>query len=172
MAGRIFTITPDLRKVAEDAISDMIDQLGKECLLLYPSVEQPCPNCIYDPTTKRSTGIYKTGGPTPFQNKTICPVCRGNGRLPYESATTVTLLCQWNPRQYQNLGGNVQAPYSIVRTKGFLSDLPKVQRAKRMIIELPVTPLIRATFDLASEPVDAGNIVPGKFFTCIWKRSG
>lgn len=40
--------------------------------------KQPCNNCYPDPITKKSTGVYRKGGPSPFTGK-ICPVCNGNG---------------------------------------------------------------------------------------------
>jgi hypothetical protein len=40
--------------------------------------KQPCNNCYPDPISKKSTGVYRKGGPSPFTGK-ICPVCNGTG---------------------------------------------------------------------------------------------
>lgn len=38
-----------------------------------------CNNCLIDPISRTSLGIYKKGGPIPFTGK-ICPICGGSGR--------------------------------------------------------------------------------------------
>jgi cell division GTPase FtsZ len=43
-------------------------------------MKKKCDNCLQDPTTKLSLGIYKKGGPMPFSGK-ICPRCKGTGRV-------------------------------------------------------------------------------------------
>jgi hypothetical protein len=42
--------------------------------------KQPCNNCFPDPVTKKSTGVYRKGGPAPFTGK-ICPICQGKGSI-------------------------------------------------------------------------------------------
>lgn len=39
----------------------------------------PCDNCILDPITRRSMGVYKKNGPTPFNGR-VCPECKGSGK--------------------------------------------------------------------------------------------
>ena len=167
--GKIFTITDKIRNIASDAIDDLIDQLGKDCELIYPSLKTDCPNCIYDPITNRSTGRYKSGGPRPFPHGTICPVCRGNGQIESTHTDTVRLLCQWNPKNFYVGPGAITIPYGSVLTKGYMTDLPKILQSKRMIIQIPIHPYIRATFDLWSAPIDAGNIIQGRYFIAVWK---
>lgn len=170
--GKIFTITDEIRTIASNAIDDLIDQLGKDCRLLYPSVKIDCPNCIFDPTTNRSSGRYQTDGPRPFSQGTICPVCRGNGLLDSEHTETIRMLCTWNPKEFTLLAGNIQVPYSMVQTKGYLTDLPKILQSRKMTLELPIEPYIRYNFDLWGEPIDQGNIIQGRYFVAVWKRSG
>lgn len=169
--AKIFTITPQIRKIAADAIDDLIDQLGKDCLLQYDALKIDCPNCIYDISTNRSTNKYQIGGPRPFPTGTLCPVCKGVGTLNSTHTDTVRMLCQWNPRKFNILPGNLEVPNSWVQTKGYMTDLPKIMQSKKMIIELPITPYIRATFNLWGDPIDAGNIIQGRYFIALWKQS-
>ena len=171
--GKIFTLTPDIKKIAQDAIDDLIDQLGKDCLLVYSSVKADCPNCLYDPITKRSTGRYKLGGPRPFPNGQICPVCRGTGQLESESTEIIRMLCQWNPARFTSLSdATIQIPNSIVQTKGYIWDLPKILRARTIILQLPIEPYIRYRFQLWGEPIDSSNIIQSRYFVATWKRMG
>lgn len=168
--GKLFTISPKIRKIAQDGIDDLIDQLGKDCLLVYPSVQEDCPNCVFDPTTGRSSGVYKTGGPRPFPRGSICPVCRGKGTIDSDHTDVIRLLCTWNPKQFVMLAGNIERPYSVLQTKGYMTDVPKIIQARRLIVQLPIEPYVRATFELMSEPIDPGNIIQGRYFIALWKQ--
>lgn len=168
--GKLFTLSDDIKKIAQDGIDDLIDQLGKDCRLLYPSVQEDCPNCIYDPIANRSTGRYQTGGPQPFPQGTICPVCRGVGKLVSDTSEIIRMLCQWNPKNYELLAGNIQVPNSVVQTKGYLSDMPKVLKARKMVLETSIEGYQRYTFELWGEPIDQGNIIQGRYFVALWRR--
>ena len=52
-------------------------QYGRRCRFIYPPVKIECPNCLTN-TSGLSAGVYRPGGPQPFQN-TTCPVCAGKG---------------------------------------------------------------------------------------------
>jgi hypothetical protein len=45
-----------------------------------PAEKKPCPNCYPDPITRRSTGVYRKGGPMPFSSRT-CPMCQNSGKV-------------------------------------------------------------------------------------------
>jgi RNA polymerase subunit RPABC4/transcription elongation factor Spt4 len=170
--GKIFTLTDDIKQIASDAIDDLIDQLGKDCRLIYPDKVSDCPNCIFNPVTQKSSNKYQSGGPFPFQDGTICPVCHGNGRLQSEQTETIKMLCSWNPRQWIILPGNINVPNSMVQTKGYLTDLPKVLRSRKMVLQIPIEPYNKYQFELQGEPIDQGNIIQGRYFIAVWKRSG
>lgn len=170
--GKIFTLTADIKAIASDAIDDLIDQLGKQCRLIYSAVKTDCPNCLLDVQSNKSTGLYKSGGPRPFPARGICPVCRGAGKIDSTSTDSVTMLCTWNPRDFYKYVGNVELPHSFVQTKGYMKDLPKILRARRMVLEVPIEPYIRYTFELSGEPIDPGNIIQGRYFLALWKRMG
>ena len=70
----------------KDIYNSMIDTilastgLTVPCTLVYESTKlQQCPNCIYDPISKKSANLYKSGGPLVFSNGQTCPYCLGNG---------------------------------------------------------------------------------------------
>ena len=155
----------------EDAI---INEAGRKCSLTYPAVKTDCPNCIFDPTTNRSSGRYKVGGPRPFPTGTICPVCRGAGRLESQQSKDIQLFLNWNPRQWIMPVPTValEVPFSYVQTKGYLSDLSDILRSRRMIVQSPVPPYVSYTFELYGEPIDPGRIVQGRYCLCMWKRLG
>lgn len=174
--GNIITLTDEEKGIMSDAIDDMIANWGKDCKLIYPARQAPCNNCNLVQTPGggfRSLNTYKPGGPVPFRDGTLCPVCGGKAlRTLPEVTEVIKLLCRWNPSQFILLAGNIQVPFSVVETEGYLSDWPKVQQARVIILELPIQPIIRARFELAGEGVDVNSIVQGKTFTCHWNRRG
>ncbi len=57
--------------------------LGKEEQYVEPNravLKKQCNNCFVDPVTKKSMGIFKKGGPVPFDGK-VCPICGGSGKM-------------------------------------------------------------------------------------------
>jgi hypothetical protein len=149
-----------------------INEAGRDCTLLYPSQTVDCPNCIYDPTTQRSSNKFKTGGPRPFPNGTICPVCRGTGKLTQQPTAVIKLELSWNPRQWIFVPENIVEPNSWVQTKGFLTDIDKVLRSRKIVVQLSIPPYSTYIYELSGEPFDSAKISPGRYFTAMWKRTG
>ena len=169
--GNLFTLTPAIKGIAQQAISDLISQLGKDCKLIWPPRAKPCQNCLPDPIGKKSSNRWRTGGPVWFPDGSVCPVCNGVGQLFEEVSKTITMLCAWSPKDwFVKVPFNIQVPDNEIQTKGFIADLPSVLQARRMRLEASVQPLIHYEFDLQGEPIDPGNIVQAKFFVARWRR--
>lgn len=169
--GNIFTITNDIREIAQGAIDDLINELGKTCQVVYPPKRVFCANCVYDPIGQKSSNKYKSGGSMPFSFGT-CPMCNGAGYHNESATDNITLLCAWQPQNWFILPQNIRVPAGDLQTKGFITDLPKVIACIEMIVELPVEPYIRCKFRLASQPVDPGNIIQNRYFVATWERIG
>jgi hypothetical protein len=172
--GKIFTLSADVKAIAQQAIDDLHNELGKDCRLVYPSRMVPCANCVFDPIGKKSSNFYLNGGPAPFQNGTLCPMCDGNGLIAQEVTEVVRMLVAWSPRHWfiQKMPTNVQSPAGLIQTKGFYADVPKILQARQMILETPLEPSVRYRFFLESEPIDASNIIQGRYFVALWRRQG
>ena len=139
--GKIFTLTPDITKIASDAIDDLIDQLGKQCTLVYPPVWTVCTNCVFDPVGDKSANRWVSGGPIPFTDGAVCPLCDGAGKRADETTEVITMLIANQPSHYfAKLPSNIQLPSGRIQTKGYLSDWPKVIRAKEMILQKGIFP--------------------------------
>lgn len=171
--GNVFTLTPDLVQLMIDSIDDGIANFGKDCMLVFPPRTTQCPNCVWDSIAKRSRNVYRTGGPQPFGQGQLCPVCGGSGLIQDTNRTlTVRMLVRWQPRNFIYLAGNIQLPYGVCETLGHLSDLPRVAQASVMYVELPMMPVIRARYELNGEMIDTNSIAQGNYFTAPWKRVG
>jgi hypothetical protein len=122
----------DLHEWVADAFID--DEFGHPCTLIYPHQDTECPNCIRDPRTKRSSGIYKTGGPTPFPNHTTCPYCGGEA-LATEVTEPIRLRVYWQPKDWIDIGIKIDNPDQTAMTIGYMVDLPKVEKAQCILLE-------------------------------------
>lgn len=163
--GNVFTLTPDIKAIATGAIDDLITQLGKDCLLVYPPSWTPCVNC-------GAGNRWVTGGPAPFPDGAVCPVCDGSGQRADEVTATVRMLVAVGPAQFfKKLPVGVQVPDGLIQTKGFVADLPKVLQAREMVLQ-PGTLPVKLRYVLAGEPVDAGSIIQNRYFVCEWRRAG
>lgn len=169
--GKIFTLDADIKGVIQDALDDLITELGKDCLLVYPPKMSRCPNCIFDPKLNKSTNRYNGTGPY-FFDKGICPYCNGLGKMESSVNEPIKMLCRWEPKKFfypiQNL--DIRKPYSILQTKFYLKDLPKVNKADSLIFQLPIEPYTVMTYTLLNAPGDQSNIIQGRYAVATWER--
>lgn len=105
------------------------------CTLIYPPRVEECPNCFRDPQTGKSSSVYKTGGPIPFDNFTMCPLCGGIGRQSTEVTDTIYLRIYYKPKDFINMGIPIEAKDGQVMVIGYLTDLPKLERATEIILD-------------------------------------
>lgn len=117
-----------------DIYNEAVDNIwSKTITLVYPEVKQPCPNCLNDGT--RSNGVYRTGGPYPFENGFICPLCNGDGFKLIESTDKIKARLYYNRKDWIDIGIPVNVPYQAAQMVCKLDDLPKIQRCKYIIPE-------------------------------------
>ena len=169
--GTIFTLEESVKAIITNALDDLITELGKMCRLVYPPRMVPCDNCIYDPIGRKSSNVYLNGGPIPFQNVS-CPMCDGSCKKAETQTEDIKFLCSLTPKDFfvpiPNL--NLQVPFSVVQTKGFLRDVPKVRRADHMIFQTPIDGVATKKYKLDSDPADVSNIIQNRYFVATWKQ--
>jgi hypothetical protein len=169
----LFSIDQEIRTVAEQAITDLIDQLGKTCLLVYPPTWEPCANCLYDEIGQKSSNHWRTGGPLPFPNGSVCPSCNGQGLHAREITKSIKLLVSTVPARFlQNMPTRYQVPDGVITTKGMMADLADVLQTRKIIVQSDLSNALRLTYEMYGEPVDTNNIAQGKFWTATWTRIG
>lgn len=171
--GTIFTLTQDIRNITQAALDDLLNELGKTCTLIYPPIMENCVNCVFDSIGNKSANRWMNGGPFPFPEGGICPSCGGSGLRAEEYSEDILMSVISQPSKFWvKPPANVQIPAGTIQTKGFLTDLEKVQRARKMILQPEISHLVKYTYVLRGEPVDISNIVPGRYFYCMWERVG
>jgi hypothetical protein len=172
MMAKIFQISNAIRRIAQDAIDDLIDQLGKDVKLVYPPTPVPC-SCGQDLIGKKGPHIWSHGGPSPRVGS--CVYCGGSGQKHQEQTETIRLLCNWDSRTFDRITNpdiRMRQSGSTVQTKGYISDLPKILKCSYAIFQVAIQGIQEYRFRLVSDPTNKNNIVPNRYFIAIWERVG
>jgi hypothetical protein len=128
-------------------------------------------NCVYDPIGKKSSNRYLNGGPLPFPNASVCPMCSGSGKRASEQTEIIQLAIEWNPSQWIKLGDqNIRLPDGTILTKGYINLIPKVKKAIEMIAAIDIEGLNQYRYKLYGEPVDRYSIFKYHYFEAYWER--
>lgn len=134
---------------------------GMSCKLVYTDkievIDQTVPNLKQrkvmnlqdtspDSGFKRGTSSYKT----------------------VETTENITLRVYWDKKDFKKFG-NIEVPDGSVMTIGTYADLPKINRAKQLLINTDRTGHVEWSFVKASEPTLHG--LTQNYFMCFWTRS-
>ena len=129
-----------------------------------------CENCIYDPIGKKSSNRYITGGPVPFANGQICPLCNGAGRIAQDNSEEIDLAVIWDHKSWIDLGVNINAPEGYAQTISEISSLPKIKKAKDVIFSIDIEKHAIHRFVRYGEPTPMG-IGRDSFVVTMWQRA-
>jgi hypothetical protein len=161
--GTLFTLTPAIKSVTQQALEDLITELGKNCKLFYPPTQETC-GC--------AGNVWLTGGPAPPGDVTTCPLCGGSGFRAKEVSETLKMGVAVHPKDFwKKPPPNIQIPDGTIQTKGYLTDLPKLRAAERMQLQPELDAVARWMYVRDDDPVDVSNIVQGVFVVLQWKRA-
>jgi len=164
-------ITSEFLTTFDNMISAVLEQsaLTRECKLIYSNTKMSeCPNCIYDVATKKSSGRYKGGGPRPFDNGQICPVCLGYYSIPSENYETLYLACIFDSKKFVQYPG-IQTSDIKVQTMSSINTLAKLKKVKEIIIDVGVQPYITLRCQKMAEPELMG-LGSSAFIIIPWKK--
>jgi hypothetical protein len=173
-----FSIPSALFDEHEWMVDYLIDgPIGLDCALIYPPSDQECPNCLFDPSTGSSAGIYKTSGPMPFPNHTVCPWCGGEGRRIEPVTEPIRLRVYWGGmevnaavKQFKQLVDTkfIDNPTGLIFVIGYMYDLPKFVRSDGVIINNQIT-MQELRCNRMGEPVPWG-FKKNRYFAAMLER--
>lgn len=161
-------ISDELIGIYQSRIDALINQLGKNVLLIFDPIIEPCVNCKFDVVGHRSTGIYKIGGPIPFDEGRKCPYCKGVGFLEIENIKCIKCLIKWAPGEIFNYKISVTKNDGIVRLKTFLTDCSDIIRAKEAIIDHDIEQTFKLRVRLIKGPTPVG-LRQDRFCVSYWQ---
>lgn len=155
-----------------DGIDELIDLLGKDCVLVYPPQIQQCANCVLDPIGKKSRNIYLNGGPMPFLMGSVCPLCYGEGYKSIEISETVKMIIETKSLpydKYNNLSA-VRLPRGTITSLCYITYLPKIKTCSYMVPHTQIEGFGNTVYRLSGDVISDGNIVKGRYCTANWER--
>lgn len=185
MANRLpfkgdFDIPEDIITCHEWVADEFIDgPFGNDCTLVYPVTNNAvCPNCIFSPREQKSSGIYKSGGPIPFPNHTVCPWCGGVGRSSRAVTENIRLRIYWSMNElrrmapWKDLGGSsFEISEGDAVVIGYMTDLPKLEKSDHIILNSDVQNIRKWKCQREGEAKPWG-FRQNRYFVQVLKRAG
>jgi len=149
--------------------NEAIQLFERTATLVYPERRERCGNCITNTIGGRSTNLYRTGGPISFSRGTICPLCGGRGFKLIENKETVNLRIYHDRKSWVNIGLEVDIPNNAIQTVGYMSDYPKLTKAKELLVDIGSYNQMR--YKRSGEPIPQGfKQNPTQYIVVFWER--
>lgn len=170
--GTIFTLDPSIRSVSRTILDDMLNELGKTLRLVYEPIRTECPNCVLSPITKRSSGVYQSGGAASFEEGETCSVCGGEGWLTSSAVTEdIKASVARTPKEwFVAVPPNFVLPAGIIQLKIFAENWSKVKRARSFILSPEASGIEQEVYRLHSALGDPSSLVPGRYAVAFFER--
>ena len=107
-------VGPEVDAIFVANVSQIIADFGRPVIIHRKPLIEDCPNCGWNNVRKASNGVYNTSntnpepGPRniPFARGSVCPVCRGVGKLNTPRSDTIiaaVLTTQQELRELEKL---------------------------------------------------------------------
>lgn len=145
---------------------------AKPITLFYPEIQEECANCYYN--GMRSNGVYKAGGPYPFENGSVCPYCGGEGLKTTEPSETLTARIYYDRKNWIDVGAKVNVSDAAAQIIFKMTELTKIQQCKYIIPEYyeGITALqTQRLFKIGDYYPQGFTQNPIKYITTFWSHS-
>ena len=144
-----------------DVIDSTFTIFGVSCQLVYiDKVEKKVEEFDNLPTNnylnphRRGNTDYNRGGVTYIE---------------VEKTEDITLKVYWDRKSWVKVAEDIAVPENSIQTICLASDLPKILRAKEMIVHKGVKDIIEMRFTMSGEPFPMG-LKQDRYFGCFWER--
>jgi hypothetical protein len=106
------------------------------CILDYGiSKKNLCSNCIFDSLTNKSSNMYQSGGPIPFDIGRICPYCNGIGYYGENSRQDeIYMAVIYDHKSWIKINDNIKITDGSIQTICKSEYLAKIQSVNNLII--------------------------------------
>lgn len=167
-------INNEFKQLFNHAIDALLEPtaLTVPCKLIYENTKlQDCPNCIYDPISKKSSNFYQDGGPIKFLDGQICPYCSGVGSLSFSTDEIVYLgiikpvFFGYDPVELNNVNfvdGKIQSLCSI-------NYYAKLKNASYIIVDTNIQDITLNRYVREKDPIPVG-FGDNAYIITTWKN--
>lgn len=161
---------PNLQQIFNQQLDYYLSNSGLStpCLLnLGANNLSECPNCIYDNILKKSSNVYKSGGPIAFSEGNICPYCRGSGQSGSAQSITINMAVLWDYKSWIIKPINLENPTGFIQTICHRSHKAVILQSQDLTVLN--TDQNSPIFILDSEPTPAG-LGDQNYIISQWKK--
>lgn len=141
--------------IYQDSIDTLIDKLGKNVKLVFKPTVQNVSDELLDP-------IRDNESKKPSYKVEPLEVSVENYRI-------IKALIKHTPKEYINFGLKIEHPENIVRLKTYLTDIPDLLRAEKIITNYDSEQLISLEYRILMDPVPAG-LKEDRYAISFWER--
>lgn len=167
-----FSISTDIVNTYNEVADALINDLGVNCLLVYPELRQQCVNCFTRTLgVGSSANVYRPGGPIPFQQGRPCPLCNGKGFKLVENTETIKMRVYYSPKEWVKIAMQIKVPDKMIQTIFFLSDIPKVMKAKHLMPDKHLHGYVTPRYTRMGDPSPHG-FLHDRYVVVFWERVG
>lgn len=160
--GVLFTLTPAIKAITQQALDDLITELAKDCKLIYPATNVQC-GC--------QGNYWVTGGKIPL-SESACPLCSGTGFKAEQTTEIIQMTVALQPAHFwKKFPSNIEVPTGTIQTKtNVIQNVIKIKQAREMQLQPELDGFVRQRYKLDGEPIDVSSIIQGRYFIMQWLR--
>tara|TARA_R100000329_G_C7562029_1_gene198810 strand:- start:241 stop:720 length:480 start_codon:yes stop_codon:yes gene_type:complete len=87
-----------------------------------------------------------------------------------EKTEDITLKVYWDRRSWTKVSEDIVIPENAIQTIGLMTDLPKIVRAKELIVHKGIKDTVEMRFIRSGEVFPMG-LKQDRYFGCFWERA-
>lgn len=142
-----------------DVIDSTFTIFGVTCQLVYVETVEEISNTYNNIPDNRSINAHRRSQDQyARENKVFKEV---------EKLEDIKLKVYWDSKSWIKVGGNIVIPDNAIQTIFFATDLPKINRAKEIIVHKGIKDLQEMRFKKFGEPFPMG-LRQNRYFGCFW----
>lgn len=149
----------DLVLIYQQEIDSLIDNLGKDITLYFPSTITNVTSEFQD--IVRPGEIIKPKYKAGTEN---------NKPIITENVRTIKALIKYNPKNYSDFDIRLNESRNVIRLKTYLSDVPDILRCEYMMPNVDSKHILYTKYTLMKEPVPVG-LQKDRYAISWWERS-
>ena len=146
-----------------EVIDSTFTIFGVTCQLVFIETVEEISTSFDNFPTHNSVNAHRRGGGNPGferEDKVFKEV---------EKTEDIVLKVYWDARSWVKTGSDIVVPDGSIQTIGKMTDLPKILRAKELIVHKDIKDLRVQKFQRTGDWMPAG-LKQNKYFACFWER--
>ena len=145
-----------------DVVDSTFNIFGVTCQLVYIDKVEEISNSFNNLSSNHSVNAHRRPQDNyKRQNKVFREV---------EKTEDIKLKVYWDSKSWTKVGGDLVIPDNSIQTIFYATDLPKIFKAKELIVHKDIKDYREMRFKTFGEPFPMG-LKQSRYFGCFWERS-